>query len=124
MSDSAGVNVGNGNRLTNWQHVQQSIHKILTTRLNTRVMRRDFGSELPDLIDAKMIGRNVLAVYSAAATAIIRWEPRYRVRAARVTNLTADGQVTLELFGLYYPRGHLNDYSIVEDASTRIIFEV
>jgi phage baseplate assembly protein W len=124
MSDSAGVNVGNGNRLTNWQHVQQSIHKILTTRLNTRVMRRDFGSELPDLIDAKMIGRNVLAVYSAAATAIKRWEPRYRVRAARVTNLTAGGQVTLELFGLYYPRGHLNDYSIVEDASTRIIFEV
>ncbi|MQY44503.1 baseplate assembly protein [Rhizobiales bacterium RZME27] len=124
MSDSAGASAETGQLLTNWEHVQQSIRKILTTRLNTRVMRRDFGSELPDLIDAKMIGRNVLAVYSAAATAIKRWEPRYRVRVARVTNLTAGGQVTLELFGLYYPRGHLNDYSIVEDASTRIIFEV
>lgn len=124
MVDSAGVSAANGKLLTNWDHVQQSIHKILTTRLNTRVMRRDFGSELPDLVDAKMTGRNVLAVYSAAAAAIRKWEPRFQVKSARLTKLTPQGEVALDLFGLYFPRGHLGDFSVVENASTRIIYEV
>lgn len=123
MANSAGASAATGKMLTDWQHVQQSVRKILTTRLNTRVMRRDFGSEIPDLVDAKMTSRNVLAVYSAAATAIKKWEPRYRVRFARIVELGAGGKVSLELFGLYFPRGHLGDYSIVEDASTRIVFE-
>ncbi|MCP6362631.1 GPW/gp25 family protein, partial [Klebsiella pneumoniae] len=73
MADSTGVNAATGAALTDWAHVQQSIKKILTTPIGSRVMRRDFGSDLPDLVDQKMIQRNVLAVYSAAATAIARW---------------------------------------------------
>lgn len=110
--------------MTDWDHVQQSIRKILTTRLNTRVMRRDFGSELPELIDAKMTSRNVLAVYSASAGAIRKWEPRFQVKRARLSRLTPSGEVALDLFGLYFPRGHLGDFSIVADASTRIVYEV
>lgn len=136
MADSTGVNAETGKPLSDWDHVQQSIRKILTTRLNTRVMRRDFGSELPDLIDAKMSGRNVLAVYSAAAAAIQKWEPRFRVKSARLNAAgyltTEDGRtirageggiVSLELHGLYFPRGHLGDFSVVEDASARVIYE-
>lgn len=123
MADSTGVNAATGKQLSDWSHVQQSIRKILTTRLNTRVMRRDFGSELPELIDAKMSGRNVLAIYSAAASAISTWEPRFRVKAARLTALTPQGGVALDLFGLYFPRGHRGDYSVVEDASARVIYE-
>ena len=123
MADSAGVSAATGKLLTDWQHVQQSITKILTTRLNTRVMRRDFGSELPDLIDAKMTGRNVLAVYSAAAAAIRKWEPRFQVKSARLTRLTPQGVVALDLFGLYFPRGHLGDFSIVENATARVVFD-
>ncbi len=57
-------------------HVKQSISDILTTPLNSRVMRREYGSELPDLIDQPMNPRGKMRLYAATAGAIRRWEPR------------------------------------------------
>ncbi|NTF92587.1 GPW/gp25 family protein [Rhizobium rhizogenes] len=122
MPDSTGVSATSGKPLSNWGHVEQSIRKILTTPKGSRVMRRTFGSDLLDLIDAKMTRRTILAVYAAAATAILEWEPRYRMSASRVTRADADGSITLEIFGTYYPRGHRGDYSISESASVRVIY--
>jgi phage baseplate assembly protein W len=135
MADSTGVNAATGKPLSDWDHVQQSIRKILTTPIGARVMRRDFGSDLPDLIDAKMTRKNILAAYSAAAAAIAKWEPRFRMRSGRVDRAgyltTEDGRivrsgpggiVSIAILGTYFPRGHLGDYSIAESASTRIIF--
>lgn len=133
MADSTGVNAATGAALTDWAHVQQSISKILTTPIGSRVMRRDFGSDLPDLIDRKMTQKNVLAIYSAAATAIARWEPRFRMQAGRINRAgyveTRDGRVMragdggiigIEIYGVYYPRGHRGDFSVAENATTRI----
>ncbi|NTI86032.1 baseplate assembly protein [Agrobacterium rhizogenes] len=122
MPDSTGVSATNGKPLTNWEHVEQSIGKILTTPKRSRVMRRNFGSDVPELIDGKMTRRNVLAVYAASATAILEWEPRYRMTAGRVTRADAGGSIMLEIFGTYYPRGHRGDYSISESASVRVIY--
>ena len=124
MADSTGVNAATGAVLTGWQHVQQSIKKILTTPIGSRVMRREFGSDLPDLVDAKMTQRNVLAVYSAAATAIARWEPRFRMRGGSVTRAEPSGLLARNIYGTYYPRGHLGDYTVAEDATARVVFEV
>ena len=33
------------------EHIAQSITDILTTRIGTRVMRREYGSLLPELVD-------------------------------------------------------------------------
>ncbi|MGJ7040505.1 GPW/gp25 family protein [Shinella sp. BE166] len=123
MADSTGVNAATGAALTGWQHVQQSIKKILTTPIGSRVMRREFGSDLPDLVDTKMIQRNVLAVYSAAATAIARWEPRFRMRGGAVERAEPTGVLALVIYGTYFPRGHLGDYSVAEDATARVVFE-
>lgn len=123
MADSTGVNAETGAPLSDWQHVQQSIRKILTTPIGSRVMRRDFGSALFDLIDAKMHARNILALYMATAIAIDKWEPRFRVTKARVPNATAGGRIELEIYGTYFPRGHLGDYSVAEDASVRVAIE-
>ena len=122
MADATGVSATVSAPVSDWAHVEQSIAKVLTTPIGSRVMRRDFGSDLPDLIDAKMVRRNVLALYSAAAQAIDRWEPRFRLTRARVGSLTPSGVVTLELFGTYFPRGHRGDYSVAQDASARIVF--
>lgn len=122
MAGSTGVSSSIGTVLNDWPHVQQSIVKVLTTPIGSRVMRRDFGSEIPDLIDAKMIQKNVLAIYSAAAMAIAKWEPRFRVTGTAVNKLDAAGKVALAVSGTYYPRGHLGDYSVAEDASTRVVF--
>jgi uncharacterized protein len=123
MADSTGLNGVTGGLLTDWEHVQQSVAKILTTPIGSRVMRRDFGSNLYDLIDAKIIRQNVLAVYAASAVAINKWEPRFRITRARVDDVTPAGVLTLVLFGTYYPRGHFGDYSIAEDQSLRVVFE-
>jgi phage baseplate assembly protein W len=83
-----GMHAETGRTITDLAHIRQSIVKILTTPLGSRVMRRDFGSNIPDLIDAPMNARTRLRVMAATATAIIRWEPRIRV--SKVT-LEADG---------------------------------
>lgn len=113
MAESSGISSSLGAPLTDWEHVQQSVRKILTTPLGSRVMRRDFGSELFDLVDRKMTARAVLAVYAAAAMAISRWEPRFRLTEAALVEAAPNGRVTFALFGSYYPRGHLGDFSEV-----------
>ena len=122
MPDSTGIYRRTGQPLSDWDHVAQSIAVILTTPIGSRVMRRDFGSELFDLVDAKMTPRTILAIYGAAAVAIARWEPRFRIARASISRATAGGQIELQLFGVYYPRGHLGDFSTAEDASARVIF--
>ncbi|MER9652538.1 GPW/gp25 family protein [Mesorhizobium sp. M0152] len=108
---SVGVNRQTGAILTGWAHVQQSIGVILTTLIGTRVMRREFGSRLMALTDAPMNDRVLLAVYSAVAEAIARWEPRYRLDTVNVEVAGAGGAITFRLSGTYFPRGHLGDFS-------------
>jgi phage baseplate assembly protein W len=84
-------------------------------------MRRDFGSNLFDLIDARMVQRNVLAVYSASALAIAKWEPRFRVTRVNIDEATSGGRLSLNIFGTYYPRGHLGDFTVAEDGSVRVV---
>ncbi|WP_242221702.1 GPW/gp25 family protein [Shinella zoogloeoides] len=122
MRDSAGINAVTGRPLSDWGHVEQSIRKILTTPIGSRVMRRTFGSDLPDMVDRKMTAANILKVYSAAALAILRWEPRFRMSAGRIAAATPDGRLAIEIYGTYYPRGHLGDYSVAENASTRVVY--
>lgn len=120
MASSTGISADAGTVLSDWEHVRQSITTILTTPLGSRIMRRDFGSNLFDLIDARMIQKNVLAVYSASALAIARWEPRFRVTKASVDEATASGRLVLNIFGTYFPRGHLGDFTVAEDGVVRV----
>lgn len=101
-----------GTVLAGWAHVEQSIRKILTTAINTRVMRREFGSEVMALIDAPMTPRVVLAFYVAIANSIARWEPRYRLTAVVLDRAEATGVLSIRLAGDYFPRGHLGDFSV------------
>lgn len=121
MANSAGVNNETGYDLTGWAHVEQSIKVILTTPIGSRVMRRDFGSSLPDLVDRKLTSRGVLAVYSAAAIALAKYEPRFRLTRASVLTADHQGFIGLVLFGTYFPRGHVGDYTVAEDQRTRIM---
>lgn len=123
MADSVGVSAVAQSALTDWDHTQQSIETILTTPVGSRVMRRDFGSELIDLIDRKMTQRTVLEVYAAAAVAIARWEPRFRLERAAIVDAAASGRIGLALYGVYFPRGHVGDFSIAEDAVARVLVD-
>lgn len=112
-----GVNRETGRVLSGFEHVQQSIGVILTTPIGSRVMRREFGSELFDLIDRPMTSQIILACYGAIVTAIALWEPRYEVTGCRVLQTEAGGVIGFELHGVHYPRGHLGDFSVSETAT-------
>ncbi|MCS6520867.1 hypothetical protein NYA10_29720, partial [Burkholderia thailandensis] len=46
-----GMNARTGRAIAGQAHIEQSVADILFTPLGTRVMRRDYGSLLPELID-------------------------------------------------------------------------
>jgi len=114
----SGFNRETGALLSGFDNVKQSIGVILTTPIGSRVMRREFGSELFGLIDRPMTDQVILAIYSAAVMALARWEPRFAITACNLTGAQADGTLSLELTGVYYPRGHLGDFTPFSDAQT------
>ncbi|CAQ68886.1 bacteriophage P2 Baseplate assembly protein GPW [Cupriavidus taiwanensis LMG 19424] len=74
-----GMNAGTGRTLTDCEHIAQSVRDILTTPIGTRVMRRDYGSLLPQLVDQPLHRATLLRAMSASVMALVRWEPRLRV---------------------------------------------
>lgn len=119
---STGLNRETGAPLAGFEHVRQSIGVILTTPIGSRIMRREFGSEVFDLIDRPMTDQVILAIYAASVMAIARWEPRYEVSGCRIVKTEADGTIEIELAGTYFPRGHLGDFSVAESASLIVPF--
>lgn len=104
-----GIDARIGRRLDSLSHLHQSIRDILTTRHGTRVMRRDYGSRLPDLVDNPITPRLAMELYAATAEALQKWEPRLRLTRVRIVEAVA-GRVMLDLEGVYLPDG--NDITI------------
>lgn len=93
-----------GQPLSGIDHLQQSIRDILMTPVGSRVMRRDYGSRLFDLLDSPLNGAGLVALYGATAEALRRWEPRIKVRRVQAESV-APGQVTITVEGDYLPDG-------------------
>ena len=72
------MDANTGRPLDELEHIKQSVRKIVTTPVGSRVMRRDYGSLIPELIDAPINDHIRLLVMAATATAVIRHEPRIR----------------------------------------------
>ena len=100
-----GINQFTGKHLDGMEHLRQSITDILRTPIGTRVMRRDYGSRIPDLIDAPMTPENVIEIYAEIGKAIAKWEPRFRLTNARIVNTDDAGRTELELTGNYIVNG-------------------
>ena len=108
-----GMNAHTGQSLSGLDHRRQSIADILSTPLNTRVMRRDYGSRLPALVDNPMTPRLAMDLYSATAEALARWEPRFKLTRVRIASATV-GQVVLDLEGIYLPDGQATVLTALE----------
>ena len=99
-----GIDAKTGKALSGEDHLRQSIGDILRTPLGTRLMRRDYGSRLFDLIDEPVNAVWKSECYAAVAEALDRWEPRLKLDRLRVVSVSS-GQVTLDLEGEYLPDG-------------------
>lgn len=98
MDQSVGLSRTSGRAIAvnSLEHIRQSIAHILTTPIGSRVMRRDYGSDLPDLIDQPKNGTLRLRLSAATAIAISRWEKRVRLRRVEL-GVAPDGTATLQL---------------------------
>jgi phage baseplate assembly protein W len=89
-----------GRAITEIQHLRQSVVDILSTPIGSRVMRRDYGSRLFDLIDAPLNRATLIDLYAAVAEALAKWEDRITVQQVDVTS-SQIGQITLAITGIY-----------------------
>lgn len=91
--------------LSGWDHVVQSITDILTTPIGSRVLRRDYGSQIPALLDRPMNEATTLDFAVAAAEALDKWEPRVRLERLQLVAAGVDGVGALDLDLTYLEDG-------------------
>ncbi|KIC14061.1 GPW/gp25 family protein [Leisingera sp. ANG-Vp] len=99
-----GIDASNGKRLSGLAHLRQSVRDILTTPIGTRVMRRDYGSRLYQLVDAPMNDATRLDMMAATYEALETWEPRLQLDSVNV-KMPVPGNVLVSLQGVYLPNG-------------------
>lgn len=109
-----------GKMIDGWDHLVQSLGVIISTAIESRVMRRPFGSRLPRLVDAPISTMSLIDFYAATAGAIIKYEPRFRVLRMKVEDASG-GQLSLHAEGVFYPRGHLGDFNESIPKSMRLV---
>ena len=98
-----GMNGETGAALSGEGHLVQSIRDILTTPKGSRVLRRDYGSDLYQFVDAPLTEETRLRIAGAVAEALDEWEPRIVVTRVEARKADATGQLTLQLD--WRPRG-------------------
>lgn len=96
------MNRTTGQRLDAMAHLRQSIGDILSTPIGSRVMRREYGSLVPALIDKPDNLATQTRFFAAVASALMRWEPRLKVdRMAIRRDPARQGRISLEITGSY-----------------------
>jgi phage baseplate assembly protein W len=94
------MNRHNGRHIDGLEHLRQSVSDILSTPIGSRVMRRDYGSLVPALLDQPDNEATQVRLQAAVAGALMRWEPRMRL--ARITiqrDPATPGRANLTLTG-------------------------
>lgn len=97
------MNRTTGTSLTGLEHLRQSVGDILSTPIGSRVMRREYGSLVPELIDHPDNNASQVRLFSAVASALLRWEPRFRLTRVGVQrDAERPGYALIELHGSYH----------------------
>jgi len=99
-----GTDATTGRHLSGIDHLKQSVADILTTPLGSRVMRRDYGSRLCELVDRPVNAAFYVQLYAATVDALDKWEPRIEVTAVSAAQ-DAAGRVTVTVEGKYLADG-------------------
>jgi len=94
-----GVNIKTGKRLSGDAHLKQSVIDILTTPKNTRVLLRDYGSDLPELVDSPQDQSSRVRIIAATSSALAKWEPRLKLNRIGVSR-SGDGDYEITIEGI------------------------
>lgn len=94
-----GMDRATGKAIAGAAHLAQSITDILTTPVGSRVMRRDYGSLLPLLIDQPANAATRVRLFGAIAGALMRLEPRIRLTRVSIEVGAQPGAFAVTLEG-------------------------
>lgn len=95
-----GMNVTTGKPIEGADHLAQSIADILSTPLGSRVMLRDYGSLLFDLIDQPLNAATAMLLRAATAVALRRWEPRIKLNRVALSGSPVQGNLIITITGI------------------------
>lgn len=107
-----GLNKHTGMAISDAEHIKQSIQDILTTPVGSRVMRRDYGSDLFELIDQPQDLALRLRLMAATVMALTAWEPRIRITHIDIQPAQTNGRLAVTLTA---ERADQNRSMIAED---------
>lgn len=129
-----------GQMLSGWPHVEQSMELIFATPFHQRVLRRWVGSFVPHILGESAVARIITRFFWAIVTAIDLWEPGYRISqtylmgtaingfspqdqlaTSNVNLMLREGQVIFRTEGMFYPRGHLGDFTPFDQRSAGLV---
>lgn len=115
---SRALNTGRLPLLEAEAHLEQSIRDILTTPTGTRVMRPEYGSDIPRLVDQPMNKGWQLRVFAAIAAALDKWEPRVSLNKAKVGSVGA-GYAEIAIIYTIRETGEVRtmDFSVTKEAA-------
>ncbi|AUV02249.1 baseplate assembly protein [Enterobacteriaceae bacterium ENNIH1] len=94
-----GMNPGGAGTLSDADHVWQSVSDILQTPIGSRLMRRTYGSLIPDLIDNPQNAVLRMQLMSAIVIALATWETRIVLSEVDVV-FSETAAVTANLSGI------------------------
>lgn len=114
-----------GKVIDNLTSAFQGVEIILSTRIGSRVMRREFGGGAIELLGRAITPSLFAAWQQLVGTAIDLWEPRFRVRRVKPKGSAEElrlGHAGLSIEVDYRPRGHLGDFTVERVMSFDIFF--
>lgn len=119
-----GIDARTGQQLTGWAHCQQSIAFCLSTRFRTREMRFHLSSDVLELQDENASPDTIFSVFVAIADALADpdgGEPGFVLREIEIiTSGAKSGRFVFLLSGIFFPLGHLGDYSLSEQRTFQL----
>lgn len=93
-----GMSRTDGRTITDTEHISQSLSDILRTPVGSRVMHREYGSLLFDMLDQPQTPALELQIKVAVFMAVLKWEPRVSLTSV-TTERQYDGKLVVSLTG-------------------------
>ncbi|MEO9902793.1 MULTISPECIES: GPW/gp25 family protein [Alphaproteobacteria] len=101
--------------IDNLSSTLQSVEVILSTRIASRVMRREFGGGTVELLGRAITPALLTAFVQLVGVAIDLWEPRLNVRRISLSGTIDEvraGKAGFVFEADYRPKGHLGDLTV------------
>ena len=98
------MNINSGTNISEINHLKQSISNILTTPIGSRVMKRNYGSNLFNKIDHPINGELIAEIYLDIVESLFIWEPRFELDQMVVQNIEI-GKIIIDLEGSFLNSG-------------------